>query len=48
MRDNFDDEQKERLKIEDKKRKKAKHDNLNDEEKEQFRKYVKKKKESYA
>ena len=43
MGDNLDDEQKEHLKIEDKKkRKKAKCDNLNVDEKEQLRKYSKK------
>ena len=43
MRDNLDDEEKEHLKIEGKKRKKAKCDNLNVDEKEQMRKCEKKK-----
>ena len=47
MRDNLDDEQKEHLKIDDNKRKKAKQDNLNVNEKEQLRKYEKKEK-SYS
>ena len=39
MRDNLDDEQKQLLKIEDNKRKKAKFDNFNVDEKEQMRIY---------
>ena len=42
MHGKFDDEQKEHLKKEDKKNKKAKCDNLNIDEKEQLRKYEKK------
>ena len=47
MGGNLDDKQKEHLKIDDSKRKKAKQDNLNVNEKEQLRKYEKKEK-SYS
>ena len=42
MRDNLDDKQKEPLKMEDNKRKKAQRDNLNVDEKEQMMIYEKK------
>ena len=48
MRDNLGDNEKEKMKKQDNKRKKAKRDNLGDNEKEQLRKMREKRKESYA